>query len=414
MKRLREKLTKRYIDSLRPPTDGAEDYIVSDSEDDGLRLRVWASGRKTFALEYRAPGGGRPRWITLGTYGDLTPEQARKEASQLRARVAQGFDPAEAKTRERLAPTFEDYAMRWLDRAALRKKPSSVRNDKLMLRLHLFPAFGRRKLKDIQRADLARLRDSLATKRTTANRCLALASVIFNAAEADDERAQNSNPCRHIERYKERRIERALSGIEMARLWAALDGCDEAPAATAAVRFLVLSGLRCGEALALRWDDIDLDAGRLSLRDSKTGPRRVLLSSPAVALLASLPRGRAHCFPGKIDAVTAKEYPLADLTHPWERIRVRAGLNDVRLHDLRHAFASSAISSGLSLEELAPLMGHRSIATTRRYSHLLEGAERVAAEAAGAAVAAAIATTISPPSEPVTGKAKQHLRLVKS
>lgn len=387
MQRIRAKLTKRLIDSLAPPTEGGS-YIVSDTEDDGLRLRVFASGRKKFALEYRI--AGRVRWFGLGRFGDLTVNDARERVRKLRPRITDGFDPAEAKAIGRDEPTFLEYAEGWTKRSKLRKKPSSLRNDELLLRLHLVPALGRRKLRSVTRADLARLRDKLSDRKTTANRVLALASTIFNAAEADGERDPNSNPCRHVERYKERRIERPLTGDDFARLWVALDTSDEAPAAVAAIRLLVLTGLRCGEALSLRWQDVDLDGARLQLRDSKTGARRVLLSAPAVELLRSVPQNGEFVFSGKLDRVTREERPLADLTHPWQRIRAKAGLSAIRLHDLRHSYASVAIGSGHSLPEVGKLLGHRNVATTARYAHLVEDAERRAVRSVGDAIARAI------------------------
>jgi len=383
MARIRAKLTKKGIDALQAPPPGTKCYTVTDTEDDGLRLRVFESGKKRFALEYRR--GAAVRWYTFGTYGDMTIDQARKEASALRARIAKGFDPADAKARDRVAPTFGEFADRWLERAKTRKKPASIRNDELLLRLYLKPAFGRRKVRDVRRADVEQLRDKLKDKTTTANRVLALASTIFNAAEAQDERDQNTNPCRHVERYRERKVERPLTVDELQALWATLATSNEAPAAVAAIRLLVLTGLRCGEVLALRWNDVDTEGARLHLRDSKTGARRVVLSAEAVELLDSLPRTAEHVFPGG----KAGE-PLADLTHPWVRIRRAAGLEGVRLHDMRHNFASAGIAAGLSLPEVGKLLGHRSVATTQRYAHLIEQYERQATARVAANITAAI------------------------
>lgn len=409
MKRIRAKLTKRCIDSLDPPADD-DSYIVTDTEDDGLRLRVFASGRKRFALEYRIRG--RVRWFGFGWFGDMTVEQARVEASKLRSRILGGFDPVEAKAIERVEPTFAEYAARWMTRAKLRKKPSSQRNDEMLLRLYLLPTFGRRKIRGVTRSDMSRLRDSLAGKKTTANRVLALASTIFNAAEADDERDANSNPCRHVQHFKERRVERPLTDGEIANLWSVLDTSDETQAAVAAIRFLLLTGLRCGEALALRWDDVDIGGARLRLRDSKTGPRKVLLSPPAARFLEDLPRGSVFVFPGKpTPGPDPEERPLADLTHPWQRIRAVANLGGVRLHDLRHTFATKAIAASITLEHLGPLMGHRNIATTQRYAHLLEATERRATDTVGAALAGAIATPPAKLEKP--GRERPVLRLVR-
>ena len=203
-----------------------------------------------------------------------------------------------------------------------------------------------------------------------------------------------------------------MTNEEIASLWAVLDTINEAPAAVAAIRFLLLTGLRCGEALALRWSDVDIEGGRLKLRDSKTGPRKVLLSPVAAALLESLSPVGEFVFPGKpTQGPDSEERPLADLTHPWQRIRKVAGLVGVRLHDLRHTFATQGIAHGITLEHLGPLMGHRNIATTQRYAHLLEATERRATDTVGAALAVAIATP--PRNAPDSPRARPALRLVK-
>jgi integrase len=376
MKRVRHKLTKRLIDSLPAPPDGVRSYIVSDTEDDGLRLRVFKSGAKVFALEYRTRGG-RVRWYSFGQHPDLSIAEARRRASTLRVQIREGFDPVDAAAVTRTAPTFSECAARWVERSKVHKKPSSRRNDELLLRLYLLPRFGKRKIRDLSRQDVQRLQDELSGKKTTANRCQALLSTILNYAEAIEEREPNSNPCRLVKHYKERRVERALTLDELAHLWEVLDSSTEQPSAVAAIRFLALSGLRCGEVLALRWDDVDITGKRVQLRDSKTGPRKVLINEPAVALLDSLPRASASVFAGR--GGTA----IADLTHPWQRVREQAGLPDVRLHDLRHSFASLGIAAGLSLPEVGKLLGHRSVATTHRYAHLLETAERAASDRLG-------------------------------
>jgi integrase len=197
-----------------------------------------------------------------------------------------------------------------------------------------------------------------------------------------------SNPCRHVERFAEEHRERFLSEQELARLGAALKHAErlgresdgESPFAVAAVRLLVLTGCRMSEILTLRWQDVDLDAGLLRLPDSKTGKKTVRLNAPARELLAALPRieGNPFVVVGGRDG----EY-LKDLERPWRRIRERAALANVRLHDLRHSFASVAAAGGHSLPIIGALLGHTQSATTQRYAHLGADPLRQASEAIG-------------------------------
>ena len=214
-----------------------------------------------------------------------------------------------------------------------------------------------------------------------------LLSKMFNLAEAWGLRPDGSNPCIHVERNRETGRERLLSAAELARLGEALAGYDTSPFVPAAIKLLLFTGARVSEILGLRWDSVDFERGEARLSDSKTGAKTVHLPPPALAVLATLPRidGNAFVIVGQKDGA-----PLVNLEKPWRAIRGAAGLVDVRLHDLRHAFASVGAASGDSLLVIGKLLGHTQAATTQKYAHL--SADPVKAAAAG--IAGKIATAL--------------------
>ena len=219
----------------------------------------------------------------------------------------------------------------------------------------------------------------------TANEAVGALSRIFNQAEAWGLVPAGGNPCRFVTRYRSRRLERFLTEEEFRRLGGTLDTLEaegRVPVhAAAALRLLMLTGCRCGEIMTLRWEDVYPEANEIRLRDSKTGPRVVPLSPGAARVLASLPRAAGNPW------VIAGRKPGSRLTHIayyWYRVREQAGLDDVRIHDLRHSFASRALALGENLPMIGKLLGHTKIQTTARYAHLArdsvhESAARVAA-----------------------------------
>lgn len=379
------RLTKRYVDSLRS-TEG--DLVVWDDDLPGFGLRVRASGRRYYVAKYRAKG--RQRWLTLGPHGVLTPEQARRQAAKALSAAREGADPAVERREEARALTVADLAERYLSQhAELKKKAASLRNDKLNLRLHVLPSFGKVPLAAVTREDVATLHHALRETPTAANRVLALLSKMFNLAEKWGLRQDGSNPCRHVERFPERRRERFLSEDELARLGSVLKDVEqkgiESTEVVGAIRLLLFTGCRLSEVLRLRWEDVDVDRRCLRFSDSKTGPKRIPLNSAALDVLMALPRKSPWVIPGRDPAE-----PLVNLAKPWKRIRELAGLDDVRIHDLRHTHGSSAAGAGLSLHLVGALLGHRQPATTARYAHLAEDPVREASERVGLRLAAAM------------------------
>ncbi|MFZ5586686.1 MAG: tyrosine-type recombinase/integrase [Thermodesulfobacteriota bacterium] len=388
------KLTKRFIDSIQPEVQG--DTLLWDDDLPGFGLRVKPSGVKSFCIQYRA--GGRSRRTTLGTYGRLTPDEARKLARQMLADVARGKDPAEAKAQGRSAPTMKDLAGRYLaEHAQAKKKPASIFRDRRLIERFILPVVGSMKVDAVSRADVSRLHHKVGKDTPIqANRVLAVLSKMMTLAVRWGLRSDaQGNPCRHVERFKENKRERYLSAEELARLGAVLAQVEaegrENLYAIAAIRLLLLTGARLGEVLGLRWEWVDLERGCVFLPDSKTGRKTIPLGSHAMEILAGLPRaaGNPHVLPGlKLGT------HLQDLNGPWRRIRAAADLEGVRLHDLRHTWASLGAASGLSLPLIGAVLGHSEPSTTQRYSHLANDPLKQAADLVDGKVAEALSRPV--------------------
>lgn len=381
------KLTKRLIDQTEYHGRVGTAHYLWDDQLPGFGVRLYPSGRKSFVLRYRARG--QQRSYTLGRFGELTLQEARDEALEQLRIIRNGGDPAAERKSYHQAPTVADLAERFMDEhARLKKKPKSIRGDERNWRLHVLPRLGRRKVVDITRADVSALHAELSEKPYLANRVLALLSKAFNLAEVWGWRPDGSNPCRHIERYRERRRERYLTREELTRLSSVLSQAEyegsESQETLLAIRLLILTGCRVGEILGLRWDEVDFDRSVLRLSDSKTGQKTVPLNSAALQLLAGTERPDDNPY---VIRGAKPGQPLTTLCRPWFRIRERAGLEDVRLHDLRHSFASVGAELGLSLPIIGKLLGHRHSATTERYAHLADDPLRQATEAVGVRIA---------------------------
>jgi integrase len=233
--------------------------------------------------------------------------------------------------------------------------------------------------------------------RGAANRVLALVSKMMNLAETAGHRLRNSNPCANAERFKENKRQRFLTGEELARLGEAFSAAEQGgtvnPVHLAALRLLLFTGCRMSEVTTLRWANVDIERAMLNLPDSKTGAKSVFLSAPALRVLAELARpedGDAPVFPALRRRRPGALSSIDDLRSPWERLREAAGLMDVRLHDLRHTFASAAAAGGISLQLIGGLLGHASTRTTERYAHLVDVAHRDAVERVGSSLSSAL------------------------
>ena len=379
---MRGRVTKRAVDALVAPARG--EVVLWDEALAGFGVRVRSGGVKSYLVLYRAGiGRGAPlRKVTIGKHGSpWTPDTARIEAKRLLGKVAGGADPAGVKAERRKAETVADLAARFItEHAEAKRKDRTAAEYRRLLDQIALPALGRKKIVDVTRADIARLHHAGRDTPYQANRVVAVLSKMFNLAEAWGVRPDGSNPCRHIERYPERGRERLLGTTELARLGDALTAYDGSLYVPAAIKLLLFTGARLGEVLRLRWEYVNIERGEARLPDSKTGAKTVYLPPPALAVLAALPRvdSNAHVIVGQKEGAA-----LVNLEKPWRAIRAAAGLRDVRLHDLRHAFASVGAMSGDSLLVIGKLLGHSQAATTHRYAHL--AADPVKAAAAGIA-----------------------------
>ncbi|PZU11512.1 site-specific integrase [Sphingomonas sp.] len=379
---MKAKLTVRSVEAMKAE---AKDVILWDSELAGFGCKLTPAGKRSYFLYYRTKDGQQRR-PTIGAHGPLKPESARTIARAWLAEVAQGRDPSLTRALDKAAPTFDALCDRYLsDHADVRKKASSAEGDRRLIRLHLRPALGPKKVAAITRGDIQSLHHRLRGTPYEANRVRALASKMFSLSERWGMRPDGSNPATNIDRYKEEKRERYLTGAEVARLWQELNS-DAAAAkvsasAIAAIKMLMLTGRRLNEVLGMKWAWVDLEAKLLKLPDTKGGRLTVSLGDAAAALLADLKAqagNHPYVIPGAIE-----DKPLVNLQKPWRVVRALADLNDVRIHDLRHTFASVGAGMGMSLHMLGRLLGHTQAATTSRYAHLAQSPVQAAADAIG-------------------------------
>ena len=381
-------ISQRSVDAL--PAD--KDTVFWDRELAGFGVRVYPSGARVYIVQCRGPAG--PRRITLGRHGVIAADEARRRAALVIGRIRAGED-ARPLAQAPDGPTVAALAARYLrEHVAVRCKPATVAQYRLAIDAYILPALGALPVASVGRAHVARLHHGLSDRPAMANAVVATLSRMIEQAVAWGLVPEGSNPCRHTQRYRMRPRERFLTDAELRRLGAALTALEaegRLPVhAAAALRLLILTGCRRNEIVSLRWEDVRLEDAEIGLRDSKTGPRTVSLSPAAVALLAALPRiaGNPWVIPGCRPGAR-----MTNIYGHWRRVRTRAGLDDVRIHDLRHTYASRALALGESLPVIAKLLGHARIQSTARYAHLTRDSVREAA----ARVAAGIAGDILPP-----------------
>lgn len=419
------KLTKREIDKLKP---AEKPYIVWCGVLPGFGLSVRPSGAMSFIAQYDFGGrAGSTRRATIGRFGaGWTEPQARIEAEDILRAAKRGVDHVEAKARRKAELTVAELCDEYLEHGCEHKKLSTVAMDKGRINRHIKPQpIARMKISDVRDVHIEKLLKDIAAGKTkakreggkgyiatggkgTATRTIRMLGGIFSYAVKC--KYIKENPRRGVELYPDKKGERFLSPDEIQRLgstlreaeteglpWQPKNGPNAkhtpkmaatareiiSPHAVAAIRLLMLTGCRLREILNLRWSQVDLERGLLDLSDSKTGAKKVLVGAAAAKVLEDLKpigvEGNPYVIPGE-----AKGKPRSDLKRPWKRITDHAGLNidgegnpkPLRLHDLRHSFASMGVASNLGLSIVGKLLGHASPSTTQRYAHIGESAER--------------------------------------
>ena len=362
---------------------------LRDTEIKGFGVRR-RSGAPSYFLQTRIKG--RLRWMTIGVHGSpWTPASARKEALRLLSEINGGADPGEAKRAGLRAPIFAEAADQFLQDHGPKLKPRTIEEYQRHIAKSLIPAFGQRLMSDLTRADIASFHTGLAKTPRKANLALAVLSKIISWSELRGLRTENTNPCRGIKRFAENQRQRFLLDEEILTLGDVLRDLEtrgeEAPHVIATIRLLLLTGCRVGEILSLKWQYVDLQRGLLFLPDSKTGQKSIFLNDDAKEIIAAIPRlpDNPYLIVGALPGAR-----LVNLQKPWRRIRKLAGIEDVRLHDLRHSFASVAAANGASLPLIGKLLGHSQPSTTQRYAHLVADPVRELNDSVGAKLGSAL------------------------
>jgi integrase len=392
----RPHLTDALVKRLPAPAKG--NRIAYDDDVRGFGVRVTTGGARSYILNYVTRDRGQERRYTIGSADNWKATAARDEAKRLKRLIDGGGDPLRDIEDERAAPTVAELIERFKTEHVVRKlRPSTSRAYRQMLDLHIAPHFGTHvKVADVTFEQIDRLHHKLtkAGAPYMANRTIAVLSKMFSLAVRW--RMRDDNPCKGIEKNYESKRKRYLTPDELARLSAALASYGDQQIACI-FRLLLLTGARRGEVLGMEWSALDLGAGIWIKMGSTTKQKTdhvVPLSAPARQLLIEmqdeyicrhpkkpLPQ---YVFPGSGDTGH-----VISVKKSWASICKSAGISGLRIHDLRHSFASQLASGGASLPLIGALLGHSNPTTTHRYAHLFDDPQRAAVERVGAIITAA-------------------------
>ena len=381
MASVRKHITKSVVDDMKP------DEIIWDTKLIGFGVRYQ---RRDKVFVYKCRIGNRQRWFTIGKYGQpWTIADAENRVKVIQGDIAKDLDPAAIRDERVRNPTLRQAGAIFLETVvSKRRKATQVLYRDFLERL-TYPKLGDVKVAQIKFSDIAILHYGLRNTPITANRVIASLSTLFSWCERCGLRPWHSNPVQGIERFEERSKERFLSPRELARLGAALARAErnktESVFGLAAIRLLIFTGCRRNEILELHWKDVKIERAMLLLPETKTGARPVYLSAPALSVLAALPKVSNNPF---VIVGEKQGQHLVNLRKVWVRICKVARLRNVRLHDLRHSFASVGVSGGASLPIIGKLLGHAKSSTTEKYSHLAADPVRAVNEAMGNQIAA--------------------------
>jgi integrase len=384
-----QSLTEKRIADLRP-RDGQQ-YICWDTTQKGFGVRVSPGGAKTFLFFYRTDSG-RQRWKTLGRVGTVTLDTARGLAKVDAGTVAARQDPLQQTDAARGAFSLKDVSELWMTDVKARRKPRTADLYQQALDGYILPMLGQTPMADVNQGDAIRLHESLRKTPTQGNRVLATLSALLTWSMRGNGRYRplGHNPAFGVERYPEKKRTRYLTDDEYARVGRALRTASLSPAVKTALQLLLLTGARPIEIASLQWSFVDLAKQVLNLPDSKTGEKQIFLSTAAVQLLKKWPRHAhsSYVFPGTCRGKLKGDHMHSStLTHAWADLRQTIQLEDVRLYDGRHSFASVGISAhGLSLPQVGGQLGHKQGASTERYAHLQRTVAQQHAEQIGGTI----------------------------
>jgi integrase len=399
------RITKRTVDSLR--STGRE-YVHWDKELKGFGVRVRATGTKSFVAVYRTGGRNTPlRRVTIGAVGKIEADKARDEAKAIIRGAELGEDRAAARARARAEITLGQVCDLYLEEGCDTKKASTIATDRGRIERHIKPLLGKRRIGEIKRPDVEKFLRDVANGKTatdqktklrgraivaggkgTATRTVGLLGGIMTFAVA--RQLRNDNPVHGVKRYPDRKGETFLSAADLGRVGAALADAESNganPFATAIIRLLAFTGARKSEITGLRWSEVDLERGYLRLGDSKTGAKAIPIGAPACDVLAGLDKidGSPFVFPA-----SSGDSFFQGVEKVWKRVRDAAGFPSLRLHDLRHSFASVGLARGDALPVIGAILGHADVKTTSRYAHLADDPVRKAADGIAGSVHAAL------------------------
>lgn len=389
------RLCQNVVASTKPE---AKEFVVWDGALPGFGLRVRPTGHKTFIAKFRVKGASpAQRKVVIGSAAHIKCTDARNEAQTLMAKARLGIDPTGRDKKNKDAPiTLSEFWTQYdRDHIAAHKKSSSADEDRRLARCFLLPQMGDIRLEEIDAPRIRALHSALRETPTQANRVLALVSSMISKATKWGVLPHRPNPCCLIDKYKETPCERFLSETELARLMATLDQHAMLnPVFANAIRLILFTGMRKSEALTLKWSEVDLAQGRINFDDSKTGKKSVPLNDATLALLDGIYNtidltetpDPVYVFPGRDTVTGDRSTHAVGIQKFWERVRHDAQIDDVRIHDLRHSFASFAAANGVSLPVIGGLLGHKDVRSTARYTHLTDTALRDASNKACASI----------------------------
>jgi integrase len=401
----RGRIAKRTVEALTP---AEKEYTFWDRDLTGFGVRVRPSGAMSFVAVYRTGGRNTPlRRVTIGSTRKIEAEKAREEAKVIIRQAELGHDRAAEKAKARAEMTIAKLCDQYMAEGCETKKASTLVTDQGRIERHIKPLLGKKRVSELTRRDVEKFMLDLANGKTatdertkargraivrggrgTATRTVGLLGGIMSFAVSRDLR--NDNPVRGVKRFADKKGEKFLSGTDFGNLGRALADLEAEganPSAIAIIRLLATTGARKGEIVSLRWSEVDMERGFLRLGDSKTGAKAIPIGAPALQVIECVERvgDSPFVFPASKGAGH-----FQGVERVWRKVRQAAGLPELRLHDLRHSFASVGLARGSTLPIIGAILGHADVKTTSRYAHLADDPVKQAADAISKSVHAAL------------------------